>query len=216
MELLVRDLGVTDYVSVWDAMKSFTDSRHSTTTDELWINEHRAVFTMGQAAKSMHILDPQEIPVVYTDRGGQVTYHGPGQIVAYLLRDLRRAKETVHTFVSNLEAVMIHTLLEYGIEASRLEGNPGVYVDNKKIGALGLRIRNGRSYHGICFNVDMDLSPYQQINPCGLAGMAVTQIADFVKNVEFGDAVNRLVRSYQTVFSYDSVTYDTRDMRDYA
>lgn len=164
----------------------------------------------------MHILDPREIPVVYTDRGGQVTYHGPGQIVAYLLRDLRRVKETVHTFVSNLEAVMIHTLLEYGIAATRLEGNPGVYVENKKIGALGLRIRNGRSYHGICFNVDMDLSPYQQINPCGLAGMAVTQIADFVKNVEFGDAVNRLVRSYQTVFSYDSMTYLNQDMRDYA
>lgn len=216
MELLTRDLGTTDYVSVWDAMKSFTDSRHSATTDELWITEHRAVFTMGQAAKSMHILDPREIPIVYTDRGGQVTYHGPGQIVAYLLRDLRRVKETVHTFVSNLEAVMIHTLLEYGIEASRLEGNPGVYVENKKIGALGLRIRHGRSYHGICFNVDMDLSPYQQINPCGLAGMAVTQIADFVEGVEFGDAVNRLVRSYQTIFSYDTITYHTQDMRDYA
>lgn len=203
-------------MSVWDAMKTFTDSRHRATTDELWITEHRAVFTMGQAAKSMHILDPQKIPVVYTDRGGQVTYHGPGQIVAYLLRDLRRVKETVHTFVANLEAVMIHTLREYGIEAARLDGNPGVYVENKKIGALGLRIRNGRSYHGICLNVDMDLSPYQQINPCGLVGMAVTQIADFVEKIEFEDAVTKLVRSYQTVFSYDSVTHHSQDMRDFA
>ncbi|MCY3542136.1 MAG: lipoyl(octanoyl) transferase LipB [Gammaproteobacteria bacterium] len=216
MELSVRDLKTTDYVSVWDAMKEFTDSRDSTTTDELWITEHRAVFTMGQAAKSMHILNPKEIPVVYTDRGGQVTYHGPGQIVAYLLRDLRRVKETVHTFVSNLEAVMIHTLREYGINASRLEGNPGVYVENKKIGALGLRIRHGRSYHGICLNVDMDLSPYQQINPCGLAGMAVTQIADYVKNTSLEEAVSKLVSAYQTVFSYDNVAVHNRAMKDFA
>ena len=197
-------------------MKEFTDSRDSTTNDELWITEHRAVFTMGQAAKSMHILDPKDIPIVYTDRGGQVTYHGPGQIVAYLLRDLRRVKETVHTFVSNLEAVMIQTLGEYGIKASRLEGNPGVYVENKKIGALGLRIRHGRSYHGICLNVDMDLSPYQQINPCGLAGMAVTQIADFVKNTSMEDAVSKLVSAYQTVFSYDKVAVHNRAMKDLA
>lgn len=216
MELSVRDLKTTDYVSVWDAMKEFTDSRDSTTNDELWITEHRAVFTMGQAAKSMHILDPKDIPIVYTDRGGQVTYHGPGQIVAYLLRDLRRVKETVHTFVSNLEAVMIQTLGEYGIKASRLEGNPGVYVENKKIGALGLRIRHGRSYHGICLNVDMDLSPYQQINPCGLAGMAVTQIADFVKNTSMEDAVSKLVSAYQTVFSYDKVAVHNRAMKDLA
>ena len=216
MDLFVRDLKTTDYVSVWDAMKAFTDSRHSTTNDELWITEHHAVFTMGQAAKSRHILDPQQIPVVYTDRGGQVTYHGPGQIVAYLLRDLRRVKETVHTFVANLEAVMIHTLAEYDIEACRLDGNPGVYVGNKKIGALGLRIRNGRSYHGICLNVNMNLSPYQQINPCGLVGMAVTQIADFVENIEFEDAVTKLIRSYQSVFSYDTVTHHTQDMKDFA
>ena len=197
-------------------MKVFTDSRDSATNDELWITEHHAVFTMGQAAKSMHILDPQKIPVVYTDRGGQVTYHGPGQIVAYLLRDLRRVKETVHTFVSNLETVMIHTLAKYDISASRIEGNPGVYVENKKIGALGLRIRNGRSYHGICLNVDMDLSPYQQINPCGLVGMAVTQVADFVKNTSMEDAVTKLVSAYQTVFSYDKVTVHTQDMKDFA
>ena len=216
MELSVRNLKTTDYVSVWEGMKVFTDSRHSSTNDELWITEHHAVFTMGQAAKSMHILDPQKIPVVYTDRGGQVTYHGPGQIVAYLLRDLRRVKETVHTFVANLETVMIHTLAEYDIPASRLKGNPGVYVGNKKIGALGLRIRNGRSYHGICLNVDMDLSPYQQINPCGLVGMAVTQVADFVKNTSMEDAVSKLVRAYQTVFSYDKVTVHTQDVKDFA
>ena len=197
-------------------MKAFTDSRDSATNDELWITEHHAVFTMGQAAKSIHILDPQQIPVVYTDRGGQVTYHGPGQIVAYLLRDLRRVKETVHKFVSNLEAVMIHTLAEYDIAASKLDGNPGVYVGNKKVGALGLRIRNGRSYHGICLNVKMDLSPYQQINPCGLVGMGVTQIADFVGNVEFEEAVTKLIRSYQSVFSYETVTYHTQDMKDFA
>ena len=197
-------------------MKVFTDSRDSTTNDELWITEHHAVFTMGQAAKSMHILDPQKIPVVHTDRGGQVTYHGPGQIVAYLLRDLRRVNETVHTFVANLETVMIDTLAEYGIPAARLEGNPGVYVGNKKIGALGLRIRKGRSYHGICLNVDMDLSPYQQINPCGLVGMAVTHIADFVEIACMEDTVSKLVSAYQTVFSYDSIRFLTQDAREFA
>ena len=207
MNLVVRDLKNTDYLAVWDAMKAFTDTRDSDTEDELWITEHRAVFTMGQAAKSMHLLDAKQIPVVYTDRGGQVTYHGPGQIVAYLLRDLRRVKETVHTFVANLEAVMIDTLATYDITATRLEGNPGVYVENKKIGALGLRIRNGRSYHGICLNIDMDLRPYAQINPCGLVGMAVTQIADFVDRIDFDDAVNNLVRSYQEIFAYDTLTY---------
>ena len=216
MELSVRDLKTTDYLSVWDAMKVFTDSRDGTTNDELWITEHHAVFTMGQAAKSMHILDPREIPVVYTDRGGQVTFHGPGQIVAYLLRDLRRVKETVHTFVANLESVMIHTLAEYGISASRLEGNPGVYVGNKKIGALGLRIRNGRSYHGICLNVDMDLSPYEQINPCGMVGMAVTQIADFAKNTSMKDAVSKLISAYQTVFAYESIKLHTQGVKDFA
>ena len=215
MDLLVRDLKTTDYVSVWDAMKAFTDSRHSTTNDELWVTEHHSVFTMGQAAKSTHLLDPQQIPVVYTDRGGQVTYHGPGQIVAYLLRDLRRAKETVHTFVANLEAVMIQTLATYDIAATRVEGSPGVYVRNKKIGALGLRIRNGRSYHGICLNVDMDLGPYQQINPCGLVGMAVTQIADFAENINFDEAVTKLVRSYQSIFAYDTVTYHTQGIQDF-
>lgn len=197
-------------------MKSFTDSRNSTTPDELWVTEHQSVFTMGQAAKSVHLLDPQNIPVVHTDRGGQVTYHGPGQIVAYLLRDLRRVKETIHSFVANLEAVMIRTLAAYDIHATRLTGNPGVYVGDKKIGALGLRIRNGRSYHGICLNVDMDLSPYNQINPCGLVDMAVTHIAEYVNNIEFNEAVTHLVESYQRVFAYDTVTYHTLDMKDFA
>ena len=196
-------------------MKAFTDSRNSGTTDELWVTEHHSVFTMGQAAKSIHLLDPQQIPVVYTDRGGQVTYHGPGQIVAYLLRDLRRAKETVHRFVENLEGVMIHTLSSYEIDATRLQGNPGVYVRNKKIGALGLRVRSGRTYHGICLNVDMDLSPYQQINPCGLVGMSVAQMADFVEPIDFEDVVAKLIRSYRTVFGYDAITHHTEGIEDF-
>lgn len=212
MRLNVRQLGLSDYETVWKSMKVFTDSRTESTEDELWITQHRPVFTLGQAAETHHLLDSSEIPVVRTDRGGQITYHGPGQIVGYLLRDLRRQRETVHQFVNNLERVMIQLLEAYGITAERLANNPGVYVAGKKIGAIGLRIRRGCSYHGISLNVGMDLSPFQQINPCGLVGMLITQIADFVPGVKWEEAAKRAIDHYKTIFGYEESTYCTNDI----
>lgn len=216
MRLNVRHLGLSDYESVWKSMKVFTDSRTESTEDELWITQHRPVFTLGQAAEPHHLLNSSEIPVVRTDRGGQITYHGPGQIVGYLLRDLRRQRETVHQFVNNLEKVMIQLLETFGITAERLADNPGVYVAGKKIGAIGLRIRKGCSYHGISLNVGMDLSPFQQINPCGLVGMLITQIADFVPEVKWEEAAERAIDQYTTIFGYEERTYCTNDIEHFS
>lgn len=215
MNLVVRQLGLSSYKPVWAAMKSFTASREPDTLDELWITEHHSVFTLGQAAKPEHLIDTGDIPVVQTDRGGQVTFHGPGQIVGYLLRDLRRRRESVHEFVRQLEATMISTLETYDIQAARLEGNPGVYVDGKKIGAIGLRIRRGCSYHGIALNISMDLQPFHRINPCGLVGMAVTQVAHFVPTVDWSEIVARTIASYQQHFEYDEIIVDNQDTPDF-
>lgn len=202
--LPVRLLGRTDYRLVWNEMKSFTDGRDSSTQDQLWITEHNPVFTLGQAALQQHVLTPGDIPVVNTDRGGQVTYHGPGQIVAYLLRDLRNRGDTVHDFVRRIEQSMIDVLAFYGVEASRLKGTPGVFVDRRKIGALGLRIRCGCSYHGLSLNVAMDLDPFHRINPCGQVGMEVAQISDFVPDVEIDEAVRILIDCICKRFDYET------------
>lgn len=175
--LVVRRLGRKPYREVWEAMKEFTDSRTETAPDECWLVEHDPVFTQGQAGKPEHILFPSSIPVVRTDRGGQVTYHGPGQLVAYCLVDLRRAGLGVREFVSRLEESVIRMLAGYGIAAERQPGAPGVYVEGAKIASLGLRVRKGCTYHGVSINVDMDLSPFRQINPCGYAGLKVTQLS---------------------------------------
>lgn len=205
MNLVVRRLGRTEYESVLDCMKTFTNCRDESTKDELWITEHDPVFTLGQAAKPEHLLAPKDIPVIRTDRGGQVTYHGPGQIVAYLLRDLRRCRQGVHEFVRGLEQCMIDVLRSFGLEGVRMLDNPGVYVNGRKIGAIGLRIRHGCSYHGISLNVAMDLSPFELINPCGLIGMKVAKIADYVPDVDFEEVVERFVYSSVEVFEYSSV-----------
>ncbi len=197
-------LGRTDYCLVWDEMKSFTDGRNSSTQDQLWITEHNPVFTLGQAALHQHVLSPGDIPVVSTDRGGQVTYHGPGQIVAYLLRDLRSRGDTVHEFVRKIEQSMIDVLAAYGVDAGRLQGAPGVYVDRRKIGALGIRIRRGCSYHGLSLNVAMDLEPFHRINPCGLVGMEVAQISDFVPDVDIDEAVQTLINCICERFGYEA------------
>lgn len=168
------------YVPVWDAMRSFTSSRTPETVDELWLLCHQPVFTQGQVGKPEHVLAPGEIPVVPIDRGGQVTYHGPGQIVAYLLLDVRRSGIGVRDLVERIEHSIIDVLADAGIEAQNQRKAPGVYVKGAKIAALGLRIRQGRSYHGLSFNVDMDLSPFSRINPCGYEGMPVTQVRDFM------------------------------------
>jgi len=175
---LVRDLGRQPYAPVWRAMQRFTDARDADTPDELWLVEHEPVFTLGQAGKPEHVLMPGDIPVIHVDRGGQVTYHGPGQIVVYPLLDIRRLGIGVREYVHKIEQAIIDTLLEWNILAIRREGAPGVYVGEAKIAALGIRVRKGRTFHGLAFNVAMDLEPFQRINPCGYAGLAVTSLAD--------------------------------------
>ena len=174
----LRDLGRQPYAPVWRAMQRFTDARGDATTDEVWVVEHEPVFTLGQAGKDEHVLAPGDIPVLHVDRGGQVTYHGPGQIVVYPLLDLRRLGIGVRDYVCHIEQALIDTLDEWNIVAQRREGAPGVYVGDAKIAALGIRVRRGCSFHGLAFNVALDLEPFHRINPCGYAGMAVTSVLD--------------------------------------
>ena len=177
-DCVVRDLGRQPYEPVWRAMQRFTDARDETTTDELWLVEHDPVFTLGQAGRPEHVLAAGDIPVLQVDRGGQVTYHGPGQLVAYPLLDLRRLKLGVREYVHRIEQAVIDTLADSNIDAGRRDGAPGVYVDGAKIAALGIRVRRGCSFHGLAFNIAMDLRPFGRINPCGYAGLAVTAMRD--------------------------------------
>jgi len=174
----IRALGRAEYEPVWRAMQAFTRARDEATPDEVWFVEHPAVFTLGLAAKPEHVLDAGAIPVVRIDRGGQVTYHGPGQLVAYVLLDLKRAGYGVRELVRRLEQSVIDLLAGYGIEGTRQAGMPGVYVAGAKIAAVGLRISRGCSYHGIALNVDADLAAFSRINPCGYPGLAATRLAD--------------------------------------
>ena len=190
--LLVRQLGVQPYDATWRAMRDYTDSRDANSGDQLWLLEHPPVFTLGQAGKPEHLLDPGPIPVVNTDRGGQVTYHGPGQLVAYLLLDLKRAGLGVRGLVTLMEQAVIDLLADSGIEAVSRRDAPGVYVNEAKIASIGLRVRRGCSFHGLSLNVDMDLSPFDRINPCGYPGLRVTQLSAYV-----GDAdLPRLEREF--------------------
>ena len=174
----MRDLGRRAYEPVWHAMQAFTDARDETTPDELWLVEHDPVFTLGQAGRPEHVLAPGDIPVVRVDRGGQVTYHGPGQLVAYPLLDLRRLKLGVRDYVCRIEQAVIDTLGEWNIEGRRREGAPGVYVDGAKVAALGIRGRRGCCFHGLACNLAMDLAPCHRINPCGYAGLEVVAMGD--------------------------------------
>lgn len=193
--LIRRPPGLQDYLTTLEAMRAFTDRRNAGTEDELWLLEHPPVFTLGQAGRREHLLDPGDIPVLQVDRGGQVTYHGPGQLIAYLLLDLRRAGLGVKRLVNLLEQAVIDLLGIYGIDAERRADAPGVYVADAKIASLGLRIRNGCSYHGLALNVAMDLEPFRRINPCGYAGLAVTQISDLVAGVTVTDAGSALAET---------------------
>lgn len=176
--VIIRELGHETYVPVWKRMQQFTDNRDDTTTDEIWLVEHDPVFTQGQAGKAEHLLFPGEIPVVQVDRGGQVTYHGPGQQVAYFMIDLRRKNMGPRDLVSGIENAIVDMLALYGIEAYPRSDAPGVYTDDQKICSLGLRIRKGKSFHGLALNVNMDLEPFSRINPCGYQGMQMTQIVE--------------------------------------
>lgn len=184
MEPLTRELGLADYQSVFDAMREFTDARDEHTPDELWLLQHPQVFTQGQAGKAEHVLAPGDIPIIQVDRGGQVTYHGPGQWVIYLLVDLKRRGMGVRSLVTLIEDSIVKLLGENGIAAAARPDAPGVYVDGDKIASLGLRVRRGCSYHGLSLNVDMDLEPFQRINPCGYEGLQVTSMARLLPDTE--------------------------------
>ncbi|WP_040261589.1 lipoyl(octanoyl) transferase LipB [Pseudomonas massiliensis] len=188
-----RELGLRPYEPVWQAMRRFTDqaSEHGH-GDEAWLVQHPSVFTQGQAGKAEHLLIPGDIPVVQVDRGGQVTYHGPGQLVAYLLLDLRARGFGVRELVTRIENALVALLASYGVTAAARPDAPGVYVEGAKIASLGLRIRHGRTFHGLALNVDMDLQPFQRINPCGYAGLAMTQLANHLPGVEFDEVCARL------------------------
>ena len=190
--LLVRQLGLTEHAETFAAMRAFTAARDAETADEIWLTEHAPVYTLGLAGKPEHVLNPHGTPVVQTDRGGQVTYHGPGQVVAYVLLDLRRRDLKVRELVGRIEDALIATLAEYGVTGQRRAGMPGVYVNEAKIAALGLKVKNGCTYHGVSLNVAMDLAPFAGINPCGYAGLASVQLADFAPGATVADAGARL------------------------
>jgi lipoyl(octanoyl) transferase len=210
--LTVRRLGLADYVPVWRAMQDFTDRRDDTTDDELWLVQHPPVFTQGQAGRAEHVLAPGGIPVVQVDRGGQVTYHGPGQIVAYPLVDLRRMNLGVREFVHRIEQAIIDVLACYGVTGERVAGAPGIYVAGAKIASLGLRVRRGRTFHGLAFNIDMDLEPFRRINPCGYAGLEVTQLSALAP-VEFTAVEDHLVRELGRLLGYSEVVQATEPDR---
>lgn len=208
-QLLVRCLGRQDYTPVWQAMHQFTDQRDSTTRDEVWLVEHNPVFTQGQAGKAEHLINTGDIPIVQSDRGGQVTYHGPGQLVAYFLIDLRRKRLGVRELVTHIENLVIHTLQHYHINSAARPDAPGVYVQNKKICSLGLRIRKGCSFHGLALNIQMDLSPFLRINPCGYAGMEMVQVSDFSGPIEKEQVEKILIQKLVTLLDYEHVEFST-------
>lgn len=195
MKTVVRRLGLQDYEPVWLAMRAFTDARGADLEDEVWLLEHRPVYTLGLAGRPEHILDARGIPVVRSDRGGQVTYHGPGQLVAYLLLDLKRQGLGVKDLVRRTEQAAIDALAGLGVAASRRQGAPGVYTQDAKIAALGFRVRRGCCYHGLAVNVDMDLEPFTRINPCGYAGLRVSSLRDQGVRISVPEFGERLLRA---------------------
>ena len=206
--LMVRDLGTdTLYDDVLRDMRAFTDARTATTVDELWLTEHRPVFTQGQAGKAEYVLAAGDIPVVQSDRGGQVTYHGPGQIVGYLMFDLHRLGVTVRALVTGIEQAVVAVLASYGVVGSARPDAPGVYVGADKIAALGLRVRRGCSYHGLALNVDMDLAPYARIVPCGLTGIGITTLAALTGGCTVGEVTPKLVRELASAYGFDQVEH---------
>jgi lipoyl(octanoyl) transferase len=205
--LNVRYLGQQDYATCWQAMREFTDTRDEQTLDEIWLLEHAPVFTQGQNGKAENVLNAGTIPIIQTDRGGQVTYHGPGQLMLYLLVDLRRKHLNVRGLVTILEQSVIDLLAAYQINAAAKKEAPGVYVDSKKICSIGLRIRRGCSYHGIAFNVDMDLEPFNRINPCGFSGLQMTQFAELGGLASIEESGRQIVNYLMKTLGYTSVNY---------
>lgn len=204
-KLIVKKLGRQDYEPVWKAMHKFTDERTEEDLDQVWLVEHNPVFTQGQAGKAEHVLNAGDIPVIQSDRGGQVTYHGPGQLVAYFLINIRRKKFGVRDLVTHIENLVINTLKAYNINSTARPDAPGVYVDGKKICSLGLRIRRGCSFHGLALNVDMDLSPFLRINPCGYQGMEMAQVSQLGGPSELESVEQQLIQELVELLGYDQV-----------
>ena len=201
--IIIRPLRHADYVTIWQAMREFTDSRTADTADEIWLIEHPPVYTLGQAGKQEHILNPGNIPIINVDRGGQVTYHGPGQLVVYFMLDIKRLGLGIRELVTHLENSVIQLLADYKITAIAKRNAPGVYVEGAKICSIGLRIRRGCSYHGLAFNIDMDLSPFNGINPCGFAKLPVTQLSVFVNAIKITDVIPGLLKHMLNNLHYD-------------
>lgn len=210
--LLVRSLGANQaYEPIWQAMQDFTKQRDENTLDEVWLVQHQPVFTLGRNGKREHILAAGDIPIVPIDRGGQVTYHGPGQLVAYLLINIRRQSLGIRQLVDYIEQVIIDVLAQYGIEAAGDRDAPGVYVKGEKIAALGLRVSRGCTYHGLSFNVDMDLEPFQRINPCGYAGLKVTQCTDLGIQQPLEEIAQQLCERLSELLNYQEVKWLSED-----
>ena len=207
--LIIRQLGTMNYKVVWQAMQKFTDDRNDDTVDELWLVEHPPVFTQGQAGKAEHLLMPGDIEVVKVDRGGQVTYHGPGQQVIYFMINLRRKKIGVRQLVTLIENSIVTALKDYNINAYVKSNAPGVYVDEKKVASLGLRVRKGCSFHGLALNVNMDLSPFLRINPCGYAGLEMVQTVDMNGPKDIVSAGNALVKHLIPLLEATDVSFHT-------
>lgn len=207
--LIIRQLNTMDYSRVWQAMKDFTDNRDEQTADELWLVEHPPVFTQGQAGKEEHLLMPGDIEVVKVDRGGQVTYHGPGQQVIYFMINLRRRKIGIRELVTLIENSIVASLNDYHIKAYAKPDAPGVYVDEKKVASLGLRVRKGCSFHGLALNVNMDLSPFLRINPCGYSGLEMVQTSDLQGPQDVINAGKSLVRHTIALLETSDVNYQT-------
>jgi len=204
LDPIVRNLGLSDYQTTWRAMRRFTDARTKTTADEIWLVEHPPVFTLGQAGKPEHLIAETDIPVLRIDRGGQITYHGPGQVVMYTLIDLRRRGLGVRQFVGALEEAVIALLDDLGLTGVRREDAPGVYVGGAKIASLGLRIRRGSSYHGVALNVDLDLEPFKLINPCGFPDMPVTRLKDLGVSLPRQTLAASLAKSFTEILEKNS------------
>ena len=212
-KVLIRQLGLQQYQVTHDAMVEFTDRRGPDTADEIWCLEHEPVFTLGLAGKTEHLLEPGAIPVHRSDRGGQVTYHGPGQLVVYPLLDLKRLGLFIKGYVGLLEQAVIELLAAFDLGAQRRKGMPGVYLDGSKIAALGVRLRKGRCYHGLALNVSMDLSPFRRINPCGYPGLAVTQLADQGVDLTVGETLEQFLPCLLQQFSYDEIEISGKPWR---
>ncbi len=206
MNIIVRELGLQDYLPCWHAMQTFTNTRDEKTFDEIWLLEHPSVFTQGQNGKPEHILFPGNIPVIPTDRGGQITYHGPGQCIIYTLIDLKRKKINIREFITLLENTVIDYLSLHKMSAHTKSKAPGVYVNEKKICSLGLRVRRGATYHGLALNVEMDLEPFSRIHPCGFSELVMTQVSEYTDPLNF--AGRNLVHSLITRLGYTDVHFE--------